>query len=104
VNLCFADEQQLLASDNRRRLVLGSVELAKSLVADTKFLAVLRSKGALSESDYQWIDIEPVNFRRNLQLIDVLLRGTEITFNSFLCALKETGQEHVVGPVFAGME
>jgi hypothetical protein len=95
-------EQLLLACDKRRQLILGSVELAKSMIADTKFLAFMKSKGALSESDYQQIDSEPINFKRNLQLIDVLLRGTDYTFNCLLDAVDGTDQGQVVKPILAG--
>ena len=92
----------LLASDNRRQLVLGSVELTKSLTVDPKFLGLMRSKGALGESDYQQINVECVNFRRNLQLIDVLLHGTDHTFNCFWRTLDETDQEHIKSVILTG--
>ena len=97
---CLAGEILLMDEYRRRALTLGSVELVKSLEADPKFLGVMRSKGALSDSDFQHINIEPVNFRRNLQLIHVLLRGTDHTFNSFLAAAHETGQRQIRSSIF----
>ena len=93
----------LLSVERRRQLILGSVELAKCLIADTKFLAMMRSEEALSESDYQQIDNEPINFRRNLKLIDVLLRGTDHTFDSFLCAVNETRQQERMNSIISGV-
>ena len=84
----------------RRALIFGSVELIKTLEADPKFLGIMRSKGALSDSDYEQINIEPVNFRRNLQLIDVILRGTDHTFNCFLAAADETDQRQIRSSTF----
>ena len=102
--LLMAGKQQLLTSGNtdRRRLILGSVEVVKTLEPDTKFLSLLRAKGSLSESDYQRICIEPIKYRRNVQLIDVLLRGTENMLKDFLDTADETNQHHTVKPLFTG--
>ena len=104
MSLLMAGEQQLLASNNtdRRRLILGSVELVDTLKPDTEFLSLLRSKGTLSESDYQRISIEPIEYRRNVQLIDVLLRGTENMLKDFLDTAEETNQHHAVKSLFTG--
>ena len=102
--LCLTGDQRLFLSvERRRQIILGSVELAKCLVADTKFLAIMRSKRALSESDYQLIDSETVNYRRNLKLINVLLRGTDHTFESFTSAVNQTRQQQEVNRILSGI-
>ena len=98
-----AEKQQLAFDDTDRcRLILGSVELVKTLTADVKFLNLLRSKDTLSESDYQQISAEPVNYRRNVQLIDVLLRGTGNMLKDFLDTADETNQHHAAMPLLRG--
>jgi Caspase recruitment domain len=60
---------------------------------ESNLLVELRSRQVLSDSDYQRLNTETVNSRRNLLLINVLLRGSKQAWNRFVEALGETNRK-----------
>ncbi len=85
-----------LSVATRRRLMQISPLLVQRLeLYESNLLVELRSRQVLSDSDYQRLNTETVNCRRNVLLINVLLRGSQQTWNRFVEALGETNHKEL---------
>jgi len=69
---------------------------------NTSFLSALVSSGAFTDIDRQRVEAIPVRFRRNEQIVNILLRKSQRRFELFLVALEQNKQEHIV-PLFKGI-
>jgi hypothetical protein len=84
-----------LDDETRSRLERISPTLAEMLVVDDMLLNLMRSRHALSESDYQRLKADGIDYSRNLKMVQVLLRGSDMILQEFKDALERTNQSHV---------
>lgn len=87
--------------------MLGAVTFVKKMDPSvwTVLLCEMRSRDALSDVDYQRLNIDnTVQYRRHVQLINVLLRSSQNTLNAFKQSLDDTQLTHLQQEMFSGLQ